>query len=55
VKAQHRWTCGWRMLRYLQRNETYLAIGLTYSDYGVEQLEYGAYPMIVGVHVVPRL
>ena len=54
VKARHRWTCGWRMLRYLRQNETYLAIGLTYSDYGVEQLEFGAYPMIVGVHVVPR-
>jgi hypothetical protein len=53
IKARHRWTCGWRMLRYLRRNETYLAIGLTYSDYGVERLEYGAYPMIVGVHVVP--
>jgi hypothetical protein len=54
VKARHRWTCGWRMLRYLRQNETYLAIGLTYSDYGVERLEYGAYPMIVGVHVVPH-
>ncbi len=52
MKARHRWTCGWRMRRYLRWNETYLAIGLTYSDYGVERLEYGAYPMIVGVHVV---
>jgi hypothetical protein len=51
-KQQHRWTCGWRMLRYLNNNDTYLAIGLTYSDYGAERLEYGAYPMIVGVHVV---
>ena len=52
MKQQHRWTYGWRMLRYLQKNETYLAIGLTYSDYGVTTLEYGAYPLIVGVHVV---
>jgi hypothetical protein len=54
LKARHRWTCGWRMLRYLRQNETYLAIGLTYSDYGVEQLEYRAYPLIVGVHVIPH-
>ena len=54
LKARHRWTCGWRMLRYLQKNETYLAIGLTHTDYGRSKLEYGAYPMIVGVHVVPR-
>ena len=52
LKQQHRLTCGWRMLRYLNNNDTYLAIGLTYSDYGAERLEYGAYPMIVGVHVV---
>ncbi|MDI6811653.1 MAG: SOSS complex subunit B family protein, partial [archaeon] len=52
LKQQHRWTYGWRMLRYLRRNETYLAIGLTYTDYGIDRLEYGAYPMIVGVHVV---
>ncbi|MGC9444906.1 MAG: hypothetical protein ACP5E9_08305 [Candidatus Methanospirareceae archaeon] len=44
----------WRMRRYLRRHETYLAIGLTYSDYGIERREYGAYPMIVGVHVVAR-
>jgi hypothetical protein len=54
LKAQHRWTCGWRMRRYLKKNETYLAIGLTYTDYGRTRLEYGAYPLIVGVHVVPR-
>ena len=52
MKKKHRWTYGWRMLRYLRKNETYLAIGLTHSDYGVTKLEYGAYPMIVGVHVV---
>jgi hypothetical protein len=52
MKQQHRWTYGWRMLRYLQKNETYLAIGLTYTDYGVNTLEYGAYPLIVGVHVM---
>jgi len=52
MKKKHRWTYGWRMLRYLRKNETYLAIGLTHSDYGVPKLEYGAYPMIVGVHVV---
>ncbi|MBN1455777.1 MAG: hypothetical protein JW945_05975 [Methanomicrobia archaeon] len=54
LKRRHRWTCGWRMLRYLQKNETYLAIGLTHTDYGRSKLEYGAYPMIVGVHVVHR-
>jgi len=52
MKKQHRWTYGWRMLRYLKKNEMYLAIGLTYSDYGATKLEYGAYPMIVGVHVM---
>jgi hypothetical protein len=52
LKEEHRWTCGWRMLRYLRLNETYLAIGLTYTDYGATRLEYGAYPLIVGVHVV---
>jgi hypothetical protein len=52
MKEEHRWTYGWRMLRYLRKNETYLAIGLTHSDYGVRGLEYGAYPLIVGVHVV---
>ncbi|MGC9444910.1 MAG: hypothetical protein ACP5E9_08325 [Candidatus Methanospirareceae archaeon] len=54
LKARHRWTCGWRMRRYLRRHETYFAIGLTHTDYGRSTLEYGAYPMIVGVHVVPR-
>jgi hypothetical protein len=54
LKAQHRWTCGWRMRRYLKKNETYLAIGLTYTDYGRTTLEYGAYPLIVGVHIVPK-
>jgi hypothetical protein len=54
LKAEHKWTCGWRMRRYLRRNETYLAIGLTHTDYGRSKLEYGAYPMIVGVHVVPH-
>jgi hypothetical protein len=34
------------MRRYLKKSETSLAIGLTYTD-------YGAYPLIVGVHVVP--
>jgi hypothetical protein len=53
LKRKHRWTYGLRMLRYLRNNETYLAIGLTYTDYGIDRLEYGAYPMIVGVHVVP--
>lgn len=53
LKRKHRWTYGLRMLRYLKKNDTYLAIGLTYTDYGVDRLEYGAYPMIVGVHVVP--
>jgi hypothetical protein len=52
LKKEHRWTYGWRMLRYLRKNDTYLAIGLTHSDYGVSGLEYGAYPLIVGVHVV---
>jgi len=55
LKAQHRWTCGWRMRRLLKKSETYLAIGLTYTDYGRSKLEYGAYPLIVGVHVVPGL
>ncbi len=54
LKAQHRWTCGWRMRRLLKKSEAYLAIGLTYTDYGRSTLEYGAYPLIVGVHVVPR-
>ncbi|MDI6885119.1 MAG: SOSS complex subunit B family protein [archaeon] len=54
MKQQHRWTYGWRMLRYLRTNETYLAIGLTYTDYGVDRLEYGAYPLIVGVHMVQK-
>jgi hypothetical protein len=54
LKARHRWTCGWRMRRHLQKSETYLAIGLTYTDYGRTRLEYGAYPLIVGVHVVPK-
>jgi hypothetical protein len=54
LKALHKWTCGWRMRRYLKKNEAYLAIGLTYSDYGRTKLEYGAYPLIVGVHIVPR-
>jgi hypothetical protein len=53
LKKKHRWTYGLRMLRYLRKNDTYLAIGLTYTDYGVDRLEYGAYPMIVGVHIVP--
>ena len=53
LKRRHRWTYGWRMLRYLRKNDTYLAIGLTYSDYGAaDRLEYDAYPLIVGVHVV---
>jgi len=52
MMKKHRWTYGWRMLRYLKKNETYLAIGLTHSDYGATRLEYGAYPMIVGVHVM---
>ena len=55
LKKRHRWTYGWRMLRYLKKNDTYLAIGLTYSDYGADRLEYGAYPMIVGVHVVRKV
>lgn len=54
MKKQHRWTYGWRMLRLLRKNETYLAIGLTYTDYGIDRLEYGAYPLIVGVHVVQK-
>lgn len=53
LKKKHRWTYGLRMLRYLRKNDAYLAIGLTYTDYGIDRLEYGAYPMIVGVHVVP--
>lgn len=52
LKRKHRWTYGLRMVRYLRKNEAYLAIGLTYTDYSVDRLEYGAYPMIVGVHVV---
>nr|CBH38677.1 hypothetical protein BSM_21540 [uncultured archaeon] len=52
LKRTHRWTYGWRMLRYLRKNDTYLAIGLTYTDYGSNRLEYGAYPLIVGVHVL---
>jgi len=55
LKKEHRWTYGLRMLRYIRKNDAYLAIGLTYTDYGIDRLEYGAYPMIVGVHVVPRL
>ena len=55
LKKKHRWSYGWRMLRYLRKNDTYLAIGLTYSGYGMDRLEYGAYPMIVGVHVLPAL
>jgi len=35
MKKKHRWTYGWRMLRYLKKNETYLAIGLTHSDTGL--------------------
>jgi hypothetical protein len=54
LKARHRWTCGWRMRRLQRKNKTYLAIGLTYTDYGRTTLEYGAYPLIVGVHVVPK-
>jgi hypothetical protein len=42
------------MLRYLRKNDTYLAVGLTYTDYGIGRLEYGAYPMIVGVHIMPQ-
>jgi len=42
------------MRRLLKKSETYLAIGLTYTDYGHTTLEYGAYPLIVGVHVVPN-
>ena len=53
-KRQHRFSYSWRIHRYLRKNDTYLAIGLTYTDYGVGRLEYGAYPMIVGVHVVKR-
>ena len=53
-KRQHRFSYSWRIHRYLRKNDTYLAIGLTYTDYGVERLEYGAYPMIVGVHVVKK-
>jgi len=53
-KRRHRFSYSWRIHRYLRKNDTYLAIGLTYTDYGVERLEYGAYPMIVGVHVVKR-
>ncbi|MCK4475462.1 MAG: hypothetical protein KAU16_01925 [Methanophagales archaeon] len=53
LKSKHRWTYGLRMLKYLRKNDTYLAIGLTYTDYGGDRLEYGAYPLIVGVHVVP--
>ena len=52
MRKKHQWTYGWRMLRYMRKNETYLAIGLTHSDYGANKLEYGAYPLIVGVHVV---
>ena len=52
MKTRHRWTYSWRMHRYLKKNEIYLAIGLTHSDYGATWLEYGAYPMIVGVHVI---
>lgn len=51
MKERHQWMYGWRMLRYLRKNETYLAIGLTYTDYRADKLEYGAYPLIVGVHV----
>ena len=54
LKTRHRWTCGWRMRRYLRKSETFFAIGLTYTDYGRTRLEYGAYPLIVGVHIVPR-
>jgi len=55
LKKKHRWTYGLRMLRYLRKNDTYLAVGLTYTDYGIGRLEYGAYPMIVGVHIMPQM
>ncbi len=54
MKTKHRWTYSWRMLRYLRKNETYLAIGLTHTDYGITGLEYGAFPLIVGVHVIQK-
>ena len=54
MKTTHRWTYSWRMLRYLRKNETYFAIGLTHTDYGINRLEYGAFPLIVGVHVVKK-
>lgn len=52
LKRRHRWTYRLRMLRHLRKNDSYFTIGLTYTDYGVEKLEYGAYPMIVGVHIL---
>ncbi len=52
MRRKHRFSYRWRIHRYLKKNETYIAIGLTYTDYGVNKLEYGAYPMIVGVHVL---
>ncbi|MCW3135858.1 MAG: hypothetical protein N2V77_02830 [Canidatus Methanoxibalbensis ujae] len=53
MREKHRWTYRWRMLRMLRKNIVYLAIGLTYTDYGTENLQFGAYPMIVGVHMLP--
>ncbi|MCU4139424.1 MAG: hypothetical protein MW690_001356 [Methanophagales archaeon] len=54
MRAKHRWTYKWRIRRMLRKNITYFAIGLTHTDYGVEDLEFGAYPMIVGVHIVKK-
>ncbi len=51
-KHRHRLSYRWRIHRLVKKNETYLAIGLTYTDYGTEGLEYRAYPMIVGVHII---
>jgi hypothetical protein len=44
------WTEALKLSRFC--TDVYLAIGLTHSDYGVSGLEYGSYPLIVGVHIV---
>ena len=51
-KRQKRLFFGYRMLRFLRKHDVYFCIGLTHSDYGFKNLEYGAFPMVVGVHVI---
>ena len=51
-KRRKRLFFGYRMLRFLRRHTVYFCIGLTHTDYGFKNLEYGAFPMVVGVHIV---